>query len=155
MLRVTPVDPSSLLLDLTPAPAPPTLSIKVTLQIARAQRQYLVPEWLEWQHPPLVHEDLSKLVLCHSHSPSLLPSTPAHFKFVLSLITKAVLVSALTNVSVTIPTHSRTFWRKNEEISNNRSEITTPGNTFNFAQFFQLVQYLPHAAQLVFNPSDD
>ncbi|KAN0127643.1 hypothetical protein V8E53_014535 [Lactarius tabidus] len=155
-LRVTPVDLECSLLEIRPALAssatpsiPQPHPFEVTSQVPM---QHLVPHWLELQHPPLVHEDSSPLVLCHSHSSPLLPSTPARIKFALSLVTTAVLVLALANVSAIIPTRSRKLWRKNEEISNDRGDVTISGKTFDFAQLFQLVQYKLHAARLVFDP---
>jgi hypothetical protein len=124
-------------------------TFEVMLQVPM---QHLVPQWLELQHPLLVHEDSSPLVLCHSHSTPLLLSTPACIKFVLSLVTTVVLVLALANVSAIIPTRLHKLWRKNKEISNDRGDVTISGKTFDFAQLFQLVQYKLHAAHLVFDP---
>ncbi|KAN0130286.1 hypothetical protein V8E53_011909 [Lactarius tabidus] len=155
-LELMPNNSQPSVLEVKPAPASSTTPsilqphpFEVTSQVPM---QHLAPQWLELQHPPLVHEDSSPLVLCHSHSSPLLPSTPARIKFALSLVTTAVLVLALANVSAIIPTRSRKLWRKNKEISNDRGDVTISGKTFDFAQLFQLVQYKPHAARLVFDP---
>ncbi len=80
----------------------------IHLSIPTPQRLlYLVPQLLRSQEP-LVHEDsLTPLTppLPHASPPLLLSSSSsAHFSFALTLITTAALVSALPNISETIPT---------------------------------------------------
>jgi hypothetical protein len=83
------------------------------------------------------------------HSP-LSSSVNVNFEF--TFVTLTTPVSALFFVSAIIPTRSCMFWRKNENIRNDRNGITIPGNAFNFTQLFQLVLYKPHAVRFGFDP---
>ncbi|KAN0133849.1 hypothetical protein V8E53_008344 [Lactarius tabidus] len=115
-------------LSSTPPDLPPASCLSSTLT-HRLQPTYSSP-------PPLL------MCRCSSARPNSVPI----------LAITAVLFSAFINVSAAIFTHARKFWRKNEHISNDRNDITMQGNTFDFTQLFQLAQYLPHAARLVFDP---
>jgi hypothetical protein len=135
----TPVNSDSSTLDLTLVTASPTLSLDVTPQFLSAQQQLKLEDILP------VFEVSSML------APRLHCSSP-HFAVASNLVTLVALVSGFLIVSATLSTLTRKFWRKNEHISNDRNDITMQGNTFDFTQLFQLAQYLPHAARLVFDP---
>ncbi|KAN0136252.1 hypothetical protein V8E53_006112 [Lactarius tabidus] len=155
-LGVTPVDSDSSPLEVRPAPASSTTSLIPQQHpfevMSQVPTQRMVPQRLKWRGPSLVHEDSSTHVLCHSQPSPLLQSTPARFKFALSLVTTAVLVSALADVSVIIPTHTHRFQSKNEDFRSRQNSTTILGNTFEFAQLLQLVQYKPHTVCFVFDP---
>jgi hypothetical protein len=132
-LGVTLVDPRSSLLDLTLAPVSLTPSQEGSLNNEVSSTPAPRPSFA--MHPP------------HSSSSS---SIDVNFAF--TFVTLTVLVSALFVVSAVIPTHSRKSWAKNEDIRSRQNSTTTLGNTFNFAQLIQLVQYKPHTVRLVFDP---
>ncbi|KAN0135841.1 hypothetical protein V8E53_006293 [Lactarius tabidus] len=147
--RPMPANLDSSTLDLTVVTASPTLSLDVTPQFLSAQRQ------LKMEDISPVYEISSTFAPRLHYSPLSLPSSSlrsARPNFALTLVNTAVLFSAFIDVLTTIPTRSCKLWRKNEHISNDQNNITMRCNTFDFAQLFQLVQYLPHAARLVFDP---
>ncbi|KAN0131215.1 hypothetical protein V8E53_010919 [Lactarius tabidus] len=147
--RPMPANLDSSTLDLTVVTASPTLLLDVTPQFLSAQRQ------LKMEDISPVYEISSTFVPRLHYSPLSLPSSSlcsARPNFALTLVNTAVLFSAFIDVLTTIPTRSCKLWRKNEHISNDQNNITMRCNTFDFAQLFQLVQYLPHAARLVFDP---
>ncbi|KAH9083399.1 hypothetical protein EDB83DRAFT_2511721 [Lactarius deliciosus] len=85
--------------------------------------------------------------------PSLRPSSAStRFNFALSLITVAVLVSTLLNISKTLSTFARKLWSKNQDTGN--SQKSTPGYKTgdDLAHRLQLRQYTPRALRFVFDP---
>ncbi|KAN0139067.1 hypothetical protein V8E53_003069 [Lactarius tabidus] len=132
-------------------------SVLITLEVAPAPTSPAVTSIPQQRLLEVTHPEVSSTLAPNLHFtslPSPLSSSPRSARFDLPFIfvTTAVLFSALLNVSTIIPTRSRKLWRKNEEISNDRGDVTISGKTFDFAQLFQLVQYKPHAARLVFDP---
>ncbi|KAN0133117.1 hypothetical protein V8E53_009147 [Lactarius tabidus] len=151
-----PANSDSSTLDLTLVNASLRPLLKVTLQIASARPQlYPVPRPLKMQDLPFIHEDLSTLApRLHISSPSLFSSSSrsARPNFALTVVNTTILFSAFINVSAAIFTNMRKLQSKNEDVSCHRNDITMTGNTFDLVQLFQLVQYLPYAARLVFDP---
>jgi hypothetical protein len=143
------------------APMSPTRSLKVLPQFPSAQwLLYLAPQQFELQDFLPVYEASSTLMPClqfnSSSAASLLSSSPrsAHLDLPFVFVITAVLFSSLT-ISKTISTLTCKSWAKNKDINSNdwnRDNTTMPGNAFDIAQLFQLVQYMPHAACLVFDP---
>jgi hypothetical protein len=80
------------------------------------------------------------------HPPHSSSSSSIDVNFAFTFVTLTVLVSALFVVSAVIPTHSRELLGRRTKIINNYRDNTTgmPGNAFDIAQLFQLVQYKPH-----------
>ncbi|KAN0141825.1 hypothetical protein V8E53_000287 [Lactarius tabidus] len=132
-------------------------SVLITLEVTLAPTSPAVPSILQQRLLEVTHPEVSSTLVPHLHftslpSPLSSSARSARFDFPFILVTIAVLFSALLDFSVIIPTHARKFQRKNEHISNDRNDITMRGNTFDFAQLFQLVQYKPHAVRFVFDP---
>jgi hypothetical protein len=143
-------------LEVKPAPASSTTPsilqphpFEVTSQVPM---QHLVPQWLELQHPPLVHEDSSPL--CSLSFALFTPTSVNPRSHQVRAQSRHHSGSGIsTRQCLGHHSHpSRKLWRKNEQISNDRNDVTMQGKTFDFAQLFQLVQYKLHAARLVFDP---
>ncbi|KAH9170518.1 hypothetical protein EDB89DRAFT_1907635 [Lactarius sanguifluus] len=93
-----------------------------------------------------------RLCLFHSSPSPRLSSTSIHFGFAFALVTAAVLVSTLINVSATLLTHASKLWSKNQDTGN--SQNSTPGYKTgnNLAHRLQHGQYTPRALRFVFDP---
>ncbi|KAN0136585.1 hypothetical protein V8E53_005632 [Lactarius tabidus] len=131
--------------------------VLITLKFTPAPTSLAVTSILQQCLLKVTHPEVLSMLVPHLHftslpSPLLSLACSAQFNLPFIFVTTAVLFSALLNISTIIPTHSQKFWRKNKHISNDRNNITIPGNMFDFAQLFRLVQYKPHAACLVFDP---
>jgi hypothetical protein len=132
-------------------------SVLITLEVTLAPTSPAVPSILQQRLLEVTHPEVSSTLAPHLHftslpSPLSSSARSARFDFPFILVTIAVLFSALLDFSTIITTRSHKFWGKNEDISNDRNSITMPGNTFDFVQPFQLVQYKPHAVRYVFDP---
>ncbi|KAH9174277.1 hypothetical protein EDB89DRAFT_1904744 [Lactarius sanguifluus] len=127
-------------LEVTPAPASPT-----------------TPSVPQPRESPLVYYEVSSTLAAPRFSLTSPPlplsrSGLTYFNFALALVSTAVFVSTLLNISKTLSTHASKLWSKNQDTGN--SQNSTPGyKTGNdLAHRLQLGQYTPRAARLVFDP---
>ncbi|KAH9161209.1 hypothetical protein EDB89DRAFT_2080811 [Lactarius sanguifluus] len=93
-----------------------------------------------------------RLCLFHSSPSPRLSGTSIHFGFAFTLVTAAVLVSTLLNISKTLSTFARKLWSKNQDTGN--SQNSTPGYKTgdDLAHRLRLGQYTPRALRFVFDP---
>jgi hypothetical protein len=148
--EVTP--PDSILSAFEFTIAPVSLVVQ-SLQLPSTQRlQYLAPRRFGIL---LVNRASSSLVphLPHSCSPCplLLPSilSSIHFNFMFSLVTAAALVSALVNISKTLPTHTQNIWSKNKDLGNTQYSGLSSDN---ITRWPRIAQQMAHPTHLIFDP---
>jgi hypothetical protein len=143
--EVMPADSILSVFEIPFAPILPSSQLPTTQQL-----QYLVPQRIEWQGPAPVYEVLSMLTLCLplSSSPLLLPFSLSFACF--SLVLWIVLVSAVLNVSKTVPTHLCNLWSEHKCVDSTQIGSLTLGN--DFMHWLQSAQQTHRALHLVFDP---
>ncbi|KAH9031601.1 hypothetical protein EDB83DRAFT_2678375 [Lactarius deliciosus] len=92
-----------------------------------------------------------RLSLFHSSPSPRLSGTSIHFGFAFALVTAAVLVSTLINVSAALLTHTREF-RSKRDISDIRIDTLKASSCDPFTYRLRLGQLTPRAPRLVFDP---
>jgi hypothetical protein len=137
--------------EITPVPSP---AVPPSQLLNAPRLPHPIPQLLEWQGPAPGYEVPSTLTsrVPHSSSPLPLPSvlSSIRFNFAFSLVTAAALISALLNISATLPTLVQQRWSRNEDFGS--TQYIDPSYSFNFTHWFRPAQQTVRPARLVFDP---